>query len=201
VNTWKVIFATLVIFIAGVVTGGLLVSYADRAQQKQHRVGSRDAAIRRLDGRQPAAGLRDSGPRESLASSKMPGAIPKILRLDFLQSLDREIRLTEDQRRRIEKIISEGQERNRQLWSRVQPDIRREIQETRERIRAVLRPDQVRRYEELMKQRPQRKADESLIQPDRRLRDQTRRPFPSRERPPTGSPLPPHPPVESPTNP
>ena len=33
-NTWKVILATLVIFITGVVTGGLLVSYADRASQK-----------------------------------------------------------------------------------------------------------------------------------------------------------------------
>ena len=35
-NTWKVILATLVIFIAGVLTGGLLVGYSDRAQHKRH---------------------------------------------------------------------------------------------------------------------------------------------------------------------
>ena len=28
-NTWKIILATLVIFVAGVLTGGLLVSYTD----------------------------------------------------------------------------------------------------------------------------------------------------------------------------
>ena len=203
-NTWKVIFASLVIFIAGVVTGGLLVSYADRAQQKHHRAGPRDAANRRFDGRQPATGPRDPGLRESLALPKTPGAMPKMLRLDFLQSLDREIQLTEEQRGQIEKIISEGQERNRQLWNRVLPEMRREMQETRERIRAVLRPDQVKRYEELMKQtRPagQRRGDEPLIQPDRRLRDQPRRALPPREGPLPEGPPQPHPPTEPPANP
>jgi hypothetical protein len=198
VNTWKVILATLVIFAAGVVTGGLLVNYADRTRQKPHRAWTREAASRRVDGKPSAAGPRDPGAREPYASLRTPGGLPKVLRLDFLQNLDRELDLTVEQREQIEKIITDGQDRNRQLWNRVLPEMRREMQETRERIRAVLRPDQVRRFEELMKQRPARKAEESLLQPDRRLRDPSRRPW----SPPDGAPRPsPPPPAEPPASP
>jgi len=176
VNTWKIVLATLVIFVAGVVTGGLLVSYSDRAQPKRHRA----------------------------TPAKISNAMPKGLRMDFLQNLDREIDLTPEQRSRIEKIISEGQERNRQIWNRMMPELRREMQFTRERIRATLQPDQLPRFEELMKQsRPagQRRSDDSMMQPDRRLRDQPRRPLPPREGPLPGNTPQPRPPVEQPANP
>jgi len=198
VNTWKVIFATLVIFIAGVVTGGLLVNYSNRALQKHHRVWPREVMNRRPDGKL-GAGPRDPSMREPLALSKGSGSMPKGLRMDFLQNLDREIQLTEEQRERIEKIIKEGQDRNRQVWNRVLPEMRREMQSTKERIRAVLRPEQLKRFEELMKQsRPagQRKGDESM-QPDRRLR----RPLPPRDGLPPGGALQPRPPTEAPSNP
>jgi Spy/CpxP family protein refolding chaperone len=118
------------------------------------------------------------------------------LRMDFLQKLNREIQLTDEQRERIEEIIKEGQDRNRQLWNRVLPEIRREMQTTRERIRGVLEPEQVRRFEELMRQRSPRKGDEPLMQPDRRLR----RPLLPREGlPPDGAPQP-RPPAEPPAN-
>lgn len=195
-NTWKVIFATLVIFVAGVVTGGLLVSYSDRAQQKHHRFWLRELASRRPDTKQPAA-----TPREAFSPPKLSSALPQGLRLDFLQNLNREIQLTDEQRSRIEKIITEGQERNKQLWNRVLPEMRREMQEAKERIRAVLTPEQVKRFEELMKQRPQRKGNEPAMQPDRRLRDQPRHPLPPRDGPlPEGAPQP-RPPAEPPANP
>ena len=195
-NTWKVIFATLVIFVAGVVTGGLLVSYSDRAQQKHHRLWLRELTSRRPDPQAPAA-----PPREAFSPPKLSGALPQGLRLDFLQNLKREIQLTDEQHARIEKIITEGQERNRQLWNRVLPEMRREMQDTKERIRAVLQPEQVKRFEELMKQRPQRKGDEPMMQPDHRLRDQPRRPLPPRKEPlPEGAPQPSLP-AEPPANP
>jgi hypothetical protein len=198
VNTWKVILATLVIFITGLVTGGLLVSYSDRVQQKHHRLWPRDVMKHRLDNKQPTATGRELFSRPGLSS-----AVPQGLRLDFLQNLNREIQLTAEQRERIEKIITEGQERNKQLWNRVLPEMRREMQQTKERIRAELRPEQVKRFEELMKQSRlsgQRKGDESMS-PDRRLRDQPRRPSPSRERSPTEDAPQPAPPVEPPANP
>jgi hypothetical protein len=201
VNTWKVILATLVIFIAGVVTGGLLVSYSDRVQQKHHRLWPRETTNHRPDSRQPVAPPRDPGQRAPFSPLKMSGAVPQGLRLDFLQNLSREIQLTDEQRERIEKIIAEGQERNKQLWNRVLPEMRREMQQTKERIRAVLNPEQVKRFEELMKQRPQRKGNEPTMQPDRRLRDQPRRPLPSRGGSlPEGSPRVPQP-SEPPANP
>ncbi|MCU0783752.1 MAG: hypothetical protein MUF81_06830 [Verrucomicrobia bacterium] len=175
-NTWKIIFATLVIFVTGIVTGGLLVSYSDRAPQKHRRFWPRELTIRRPDIKQPAA-----APREAFTPPKLPGTLPQGLRLDFLKTLNREIQLTDEQRSRIEQIITEGQERNQQLWNRVLPDMRREMQETKEHIRAVLKPEQVKRFEELMKQRPQRKGNEPMTPPDRRLLDQPRRPLPPRD--------------------
>ena len=173
-NTWKVIFATLVIFVAGVVTGGLLVGYSDRAQLRHHRLWQREGITRLPDNRLP-------GPREAARLPNLPGKLPQGLRMDLLRDLDRELQLSPEQHGRVEKIITEGQERNKQLWERIQPQMRREMQETREQIRAVLTPEQVKRFEELMKQRPQRKGDEP-VPPDRRSRD-ARRPLPPRAAP------------------
>jgi Spy/CpxP family protein refolding chaperone len=200
VNTWKIIFATLVIFIAGVVTGGLLVGYSDRAQQKQHRLWSREFTTHRLENKQPAPVTRDPGPREPFTLPRISGSMPKGLRMDFLQNLDREIQLTDEQRARIETIITEGQERNKQLWSRVLPELRREMQTTKDRIRAVLNPEQVRRFEELMKQRPQRRLEDGS-QPGMRPRDLRRQPLPPRDGPlPEGGPQP-RPPAGPSSNP
>jgi Spy/CpxP family protein refolding chaperone len=187
-NSWKVIFATLVIFITGVVTGALLVGYASRVQRPRPRPWLRDAASHRADNKLPGA-------RGPAAAPKTSPGMPKLLRMDFLKNLNRELQLTEDQRRRIEAIISEGQEHNRQLWMRELPEMRRQIQRTKERIRQVLDPEQLERFEELMKQRPQRKANEMLMRPDSRFRDQPPRPLPTPDGPQ------PRPPAEQPANP
>jgi predicted transcriptional regulator len=190
VNTWKVILATLVIFVAGVVTGGLLVSYADRAQQKSRRFLPRDnVRVPANVNPSPFGSPRD--PRESPQRLPNPlqNRMPRGVSMEFLQKLDAEVRLTAEQRERIEKIIAEGQLRNKELWERVAPEMRREIAETQKHIREELTPEQRVRFEELMKQpRPpgQRKADESMPA-DRRSRDQ-RRSVPPRDAPAPGSP-------------
>lgn len=173
-NTWKVILATLVIFAAGVVTGGLLVSHANSAQRprwQNPRPGQADSSRRPVE---PGTG------REAIRPPGVPGAVPQFLRKEFLENLNREVNLTADQRTRIEQIIREGQERNRQFWERVAPELRKEIADTRRQIQAVLRPDQRARFDELMKQRPQRRTDEPNA-PDRfRPRDEQ---FPARRQP------------------
>jgi hypothetical protein len=181
VNTWKVILATLVIFVAGVVTGGLLVSYSDRAQQKQRRSSLRENANRTTG---TASG---SSPREGQRPLSLPNRLPHGLSLEFLQKLDVELHLTSDQRERIEKIITTGQQRNKELWERIAPELRREIAESQKRIREELTAQQRVRFEELMKQRPPRKGDETT-QPDRRSRDQRDRRFvPPRDPPAPGA--------------
>ena len=179
-NTWKVILATLVIFVAGVVTGGLLVSYADRAQQKSRRFLPRDN-VRLPANANPSAFGSPRDPRE--AQPRLPNLlqnhVPHGVRMEFLQKLDSEVRLTIEQREHIEKIIADGQLQNKELWERVAPEMRREIAETQKRIREELTPEQRVRFEELMKSRPVgRKADQ---------RD-PRRPIPPRDAPAPGSP-------------
>jgi hypothetical protein len=168
VNTWKVILATLVIFAAGVVTGGLLVSHAERARIKMHRSSTRAPVLRPPEPR-PGPAVR---PEEAGRPPGATGYLPRGLRTDFLERLDREVHLTPEQRERIEKILAEGQERNRQIWERIQPELRREMQQTHDRIRAELNPEQRQRFEELMKQRPSRKGDEPFA-PRRSPREPT----------------------------
>jgi Spy/CpxP family protein refolding chaperone len=158
VNTWKVIFATLVIFGAGVLTGGLLVSYSDRAL---HHPVRREALLEIQRERMAAT---NAGPREN----RLPPPWPLPLRRDFLDRLDHELKITPPQRERIEKIIAEGQDETREIWLQVEPDMHRAWTEVREKIRGELRPEQQVQFEKLLKQRPhnpQRPPDKSTNLP------------------------------------
>jgi hypothetical protein len=143
VNSWKVILATMVIFGAGVVTGGLLV----------HNTGS-------------PAKPRVQRPGPAASNAPLPTVTPaQIQRMEFLVRATRELELTAEQRDRVERIIREGQERSRQIWESVAPDMRKELQLVRERIRVELTPDQRRRFEELMKRqaRPAARPDGTAV--------------------------------------
>jgi hypothetical protein len=145
-NTWKIILATVVIFAAGALTGGLLV---------QHVLGLRPASA---DRQRPPTANWQPGPRELLARGtnefRPP---PDQQRMDFVLRAQRELRLDPKQRERIERVVTEGQERTREFWEKSQPEFRRLMQETRDRIRAELTPEQRTRFEEILRQqRPQR---------------------------------------------
>lgn len=159
-NTWKVILATLVIFGAGVITGGVLVTFSQRALRPPHRPASSENA-RRAQGQ--AANARDG---------RVPAPLNGPLRRDFLNRLDRELKLTSRQRARIERIITEGQENTKELWQKIAPQVHTELATTRERIRAELTPEQRRRFGELLRQRPRNQ----------------RRPGPAAEHPATNKP-------------
>ena len=176
-NSWKVICATLVIFITGVVTGGLLVSYADRASQKSRSLRQR------ADGRQPGnnQNLPPLTNSRELQSPRLPTLIqtrlPRGMSLEFLQKLDAEVHLTPAQHERIEQIITDGQSRNNEILERITPELRRELAETQKRIREILTPEQHARFEELMKQpRPAGRRNPEPLSPDRRPLDPRDRP-------------------------
>jgi len=137
VNFWKIILATAVIFGCGVITGGLLVNHIERASPE----------IRR-----PLAGPHHERP----GAQELPLTRPQMLNQQFVEQLDGALQLTPEQREKIGKIIAEGQERNRDLWKLVSPQFRGVMQEVRQRIRAVLTPEQRKQFEELMKQLPPR---------------------------------------------
>ena len=125
-NTWKVIFATVIIFGAGVVTGGLLVKYSIQTPLRPQHPVNRVQPI-------SAGGLR----------------------IEFLRRVERDLNLTPDQREQVDKILVASQERSKKIMEPVTPKIREELQQTREQFRAVLNPEQKIRFDESLKQQQQ----------------------------------------------
>ena len=139
-NTWKVILATLVIFGAGVVTGGLLVVYSND-------VAHRADPLAQPEGPKRVAQLPPGPGREN----RLPVAQHFLLRKEFLKRLDEELKLTPAQREHIEKIMDEGQQRIQEYSRQIDPQVRGELAATRERIRAELTPVQQTVYADLLK--------------------------------------------------
>ena len=135
-NNWKVIFATVVIFGAGVIAGGLLVNYVQHCQPKTTARSKPPGTgeIRPPTTNQPVRPADNSKPRP-----------PEILSRHFLQQLDESLHLKPEQREAAQKIINEGQNLMRKV-----------IQDSRLEIREVLTPEQQIQFDDLMK-RPFRK--------------------------------------------
>ena len=134
-NSWKVILATMVIFGTGVVTGGLLVRHA--GPSREHR--------------QPRPNIAVHNPQPSPAG---------MMRIDFLRRMERELDLAPAQREPIDKILKEGQERTKRIMETVEPRRREEFKRTIEEFRAVLTPDQRKRFDEIVKQQQQRAREQ-----------------------------------------
>ncbi len=135
-NAWKVIAATLVIFIAGVVTGGLLVSKHFRVarQSAECSTTSRHLSITQIQRR-----LR---------------ANPWLLKnRELLRRMDRELDLTPDQHAHIEAVIAASQERTKALWKPIAPQMNKELQLVHGEIRGLLTPDQQKKFDDFPKPR------------------------------------------------
>lgn len=118
----------MVIFGAGVITGGLIV--------------------RRAEARQPI--------RRATSAENRPTtfAVPNVggVRLELLRRLQRELNLTPQQRAQVDRILRESQERTRKLMEPFTPRLREEVQKAKNEFRAVLNPRQQARFDELLKQ-------------------------------------------------
>lgn len=140
-NYWKVILATMVIFGAGVVTGGLLVRYSE-GMGVRHETSSATA------GR----------PTQPASAGGM--------RLEFLRRLEHDLSLTAEQRERSDAVLKESQERIKKLMEPVSPKIRDEVQRTKEEFRELLAPGQRLRFDELLKkQQKQQQRSREQRQP------------------------------------
>jgi hypothetical protein len=172
-NSWKIILAIVVIFGAGVLTGSLLVNYVELPHPKDIQRPSDEGNP------QPQANNRDyDQPRpQDLPRPRQPEMLGK----QFVQQLDNALHLTPQQRAAIAKIVADGQERNREIWTNVAPQMHKVLQDVRQQIREQLTPEQRKQFEELLK----------------RFRPAGRHP-----QPPPNSPSPTNkPPMMAPTNP
>ena len=147
-NPWKPILAALVIFATGVITGGVLVSYADRMSQKHYRAVAHEA---RPANPGPPLNAREAPPQPR-PFPNLANRLPRILTEEFVRKLETEIGLTTGQREQVHAIIAEGQARNKDIWDRITPELRREMVDTQKRIREILTPEQRLKFEEFIKQ-------------------------------------------------
>ena len=142
-NSWKIILAILMIFGAGALTGGLLVNYAKPAPAKEVPLTAAEEAAH------PLANGRSHDPsRPSDLPRPRP---PEILGKQFVQQLDKTLRLTPEQRAAVAKIVAEGQEHNREIWTNVAPQMHKVLQDVRQQIRAQLTPEQRKQFEDMLK--------------------------------------------------
>jgi len=136
VNNWKVIFATVVIFGAGVLTGGLLVNYVKHSNKSARDKSANTVSTHLAATNQSVRPAEANKPR-----------LPDTLNKQFLQKLDEVLVLEAAQRESIRKIISESQNR-----------IRKEMQDTHVQIREVLTSDQRLQFDELVKRQIRKPA-------------------------------------------
>ena len=84
------------------------------------------------------------------------GPIPPPLRHEYVTYLAQELQMSPQQRVAISNLVHESQERVRTLYDFIGPDLREEIRLTREEIRALLTPEQQRKFDELPRKLPRR---------------------------------------------
>jgi hypothetical protein len=145
-NFWKIALATIVMFGAGVTTGGLLVSHVDRSNRNNHRPPGTEFRPPGLE-HEPGRGMGMEFPRPRQ---------PDLLNTNFVKDLNEALKLTPEQQSSIEKIIADGQERNHQIWTNNAEQMRGVVQDARRRVRLLLNDDQQKKFEEVMNQGPRR---------------------------------------------
>jgi hypothetical protein len=131
VNTWKAIFAALVIFGAGFVTGNVLNRVSNPAKPPVAAPPPRAAAPH---------------------SSQPPLSLEQLRKVELMGRVQKDLDLSPEQHARIEKIIGDSQERIRDLWDQVAPDIHDEYDDVQKKVCQELSPDQKKRFDDLMKQ-------------------------------------------------
>jgi chorismate mutase len=172
-NSWKIILAIVVIFGAGVLTGGLLVNYVEQSHPKDIQ--------RPLDEGSPHPQANNHDLDQPSPQDLPRSRPPEILSRQFVQQLDKTLHLTLEQRAVIAKIVADGQEHNREIWTNVAPQMHKVLQDVRQQMREQLTPEQRKKFEELLK----------------RFRPSGRRPQPPPNSPSTTN----EPPMTAPTNP
>jgi len=128
VSAWKVILATLVIFTTGLIAGGLMV--------------------KKLSPRPLSQPPQRLGP--------MTPAEPWLMRDALLFQMQRELNLSPEQRKRIQRVLEESRENWKILWEIMGPEVQAELRQVREAITEELDPNQRERFEKLLQQRPRR---------------------------------------------
>jgi len=91
--------------------------------------------------------------------SSRPGQGAGGTRFEFLRRMERELDLTQEQRKKIDKILKESQEQTRRIMEPVSPALHAQLQRTKEEFREVLTPEQQTRFDHLLMKHPSHARD------------------------------------------
>lgn len=83
-----------------------------------------------------------------LQTTRLPGPGQRV---EFLRRIEKRLDLSRAQRERIDRILSESQERTARLMEPIGPRMREEFDEVRNQIRAELAPRQLSKFDELIR--------------------------------------------------
>jgi Spy/CpxP family protein refolding chaperone len=133
VSSWKAILAAVVIFGAGLVTGAAWIKLS----------ASKSTTV--------ASAPKPNGNATTNAAARKPLSLEHLKKVQLMGRVQRELDLTPEQHERIDKIITDGQERIRDLWDQVAPEIQDELDDVQTRLCKELTPEQHKRFDELMK--------------------------------------------------
>lgn len=143
-KSWSLILATIVIFGAGVITGGLLVNHV----------------------KHPAGTHGQMGVTNTTPVAMMPQPLtPEFMKKQFVGQLNDELQLSKEQREQVGKIIAQGQQSTHDLWKLVGPQFQLIWRDTRTQIRQVLTPEQRKEFELLMKEQRRQPQSSSTNAP------------------------------------
>jgi len=130
VNTWKAIFAALVIFGAGFVTGNVLNRISESGKTT----------------------VAPTAARAGAHSSQPPLSLEQLRKVELMGRVQKDLDLTPEQHVRMEKIIDDAQGRIRDLWDQVAPDIHDEYDDVQKKLCEEMTPEQKKRFDDMMKQ-------------------------------------------------
>jgi len=142
VKIWSVVIAVMLIFGAGVVTGGLLV---------------RTRVVQQLPVGQPQ--MMSS----TTTATPTPAAVAGPGRQVFVQRVRSELDLTPEQSAQVDQIMRDSHKRMQKLYEPLAPQAREETRRVRQEIQAILTPQQKKTFNEKFKRRsPASRADTNV---------------------------------------
>jgi hypothetical protein len=86
---------------------------------------------------------------------------PAWARLEFIRRVQRHLSLSEKQKTNIDLIVTDGQNRLRNLWEPIAPEVQQTLAQIRERVMAELTVEQKARFEELSRQHSSRRPEDT----------------------------------------
>ena len=151
----RIVLAALVIFAAGVLTGGAGVGLAGRLRRDRSPggvgVGSSSAVPDRVAPMPAVSPVPTQGRSNGLSASlaRPPGRA----QIEAMARWSRELELEASQRQRIDAILERAGVRLRDLWEPVAPQARAEIDAARRQLEQTLTPEQLQRWNEVRRRR------------------------------------------------